>query len=105
MISKLHNNVNHWTHRWLSNATRVTLLQYVIQALPTYRNMVQVAPVYFLKDFDALSQQFLWSSNLRSTKWSFLSWETICRPKKEGGLGLRSNFPSSQALATKLYWR
>ena len=40
--------------------------------------MVQDAPIYFLKEFDALSQHFLWSGNLRS---------------------------NSQALAAKIYWR
>ena len=67
--------------------------------------MVQGAPVYFLKEFDALSQKFLLSGNFHSTKWSFLSWATICRHKKEGGLGLRSTLLNSQALATKLCWR
>ena len=105
LITKLQDKVNHWTHRWLSTAARVTLLQSVIQALPTYRSMVQAAPVYFLKEFDALSRQFLWSGNLDSTKWSLLSWATVCRPKKEGGLGLRSALLNSQALAAKLYWR
>ena len=89
----------------LSTAAQVTLLQSVIQALPTYRSMVQAAPVCFLKEFDALSRQFLWSGNLRSTKWSFLSWATVCRPKNEGGLALRLALLNSQALAAKLYWR
>ena len=64
VLDKLRQKVNHWTHRWLSSAGRVTLLQSVIQALPIYRSMVQAAPVYFLKEFDALSRQFLWSGNL-----------------------------------------
>ena len=103
MLDKLRQRVNHWTHRWLSIAARVTLLQSVIQDLPTYRSMVQAAPIYFLKEFDALSRQFLWSGNLRSTKLSLLSWATVCRPKKEGGLGLRLALLNSQALVAKLY--
>ena len=105
VIDKLRQKVNHWTHRWLSTTTRVTLLQSVIQALPIYRCMVQAAPVYFLKEFDALSRQFLWSGNLQNTKWSLINWDTVCRPKKEGGLGLRSAILCGQALAAKLYWR
>ena len=104
MITKLQNKVNCWTHRWLSIAARVTLLQSVIQPLPTYRSMVQVSLVYYLKEFDALSWKFLWSGNLCISKWSLISWETICRPKKEDGLGLRSTLLSSQALTTNLYW-
>jgi len=67
--------------------------------------MVHAAPIYFLKEFDALSRQFLWSGNLCSTKWSLVNWAAVCRPKKEGGLGLRSALLSSQALAAKIYWR
>ena len=104
LITKLQDKVNHWTHRWISIVAQVTLLQSIIQVFPTYRSMVQAAPIYFLKKFDALSRHFLWSGNLCSTKGSFLSWETIYRPKKEGGLGLRSALLNSQALAAKIYW-
>ena len=71
-----------------STTTQIILLQFFIQALPTYRSMVQAARVYFLKEFDALSQQFLWSGNVCSKKWILISWDTICRPRKEGDLGL-----------------
>lgn len=60
--------------------------------------------MYFLKEFDALSRQFLWSGNLLSSKWSLVKWESVCRPKQEGGLGLRSAILNGKALAAKLYW-
>lgn len=105
MIDKLRQKVTHWTHCWLSSAARLTLLKSVIQALPIYRCFVQAAPMYFLKEFDALSRQFLWSGNLLSSKWSLVKWESVCRPKQEGGLGLRSAILNGKALAAKLYWR
>ena len=49
-------------------------------------NTIQAALVYFFKGFDVLSGQFLWSGNLHSSKWSLISWETVCRAKKEGVL-------------------
>ena len=58
-----------------------------------------------MRDFDALSMQFLWSSSLLSSKWSLVKWEFVCRPKHAGGLGFRSMALVVTTLATKLYWR
>ena len=59
----------------------------------------------FVKSLDSLARQFLWAGNLSSTKWSLIKWETVCSPKRFGGLGLRQSFLSGTALAAKLYWR
>ena len=79
------------------------LLKTVVQDLPIYRCCVQVPPSSFVKDFDALSHQFLWSCTLLSSKWSLVKWEYVCRPKYVGGLGLRSLALVVMALTTKLY--
>ena len=59
----------------------------------------------FVKNLDSLARQFLWAGNFSSTKWSLIKWETVCSPKRFGGLGLRQSFLSGTALAAKLYWR
>jgi len=46
-----------------------------------------VAPGSFVKSLDSLARQFLWAGNLSSTKWSLIKWETVCSPKRFGGLG------------------
>lgn len=81
ILDKFRNLVSHWTCRWLSSAGRVTLLKSVVQALPIYRCFVLSAPSSFIKDFDKLSRQFLWSGNLIHRKWSLVKWDVICRPK------------------------
>lgn len=105
ILDKFNVKVNHWTHRWLSFAGQVQLLQSVVQALPLYRCLIQVAPMSFVKSLDSLARQFLWAGNLSSTKWSLIKWETVCSPKRFGGLGLRQSLLSGIALAAKLYWR
>lgn len=83
----------------------MVLLKTVVQSLPIYRCCVQIPPSFFVRDFDALSRQFLWSGNLLSSKWSLVKWENVCRLKHAGGLGLRSMALVVTALAAKLYWR
>ena len=56
ILDKFKVKVNHWTHCWLSFAGRVQLLQSVVQALPLYRCMIQVASVSFVKILDSLAR-------------------------------------------------
>ena len=105
ILEKFKVKVNNWTHHCLSFTGQVQLLQSVVQALPLYRGMIQVAPVSFVKSLDSLARHFLWAGNLSSTKWSLIKWEIVCSPKRFGGLGLRQSFLSGTALVAKLYWR
>lgn len=59
----------------------------------------------FLKDLDALARKFLWAGSLLSSKWSLVSWDTVCSLRQFGGLGLRQSSLTGEALAAKLYWR
>lgn len=54
VIEKFQKKVSHWMYRWLSTMERVTLLKFVVQALPLYRFFVLSALASFLKDFEAL---------------------------------------------------
>lgn len=105
ILDKFWNKVTHWTCRWLSFVGKLTLLKVVVQALPIYRCFMQVAPSSFVKEFDSLSQQFLWSRNIHASKWSLIKWDKVCMPKQVGGLGLRFANVIGQVLAMKLYWR
>lgn len=68
------------------------LLKFVVQALPIYRCLVQIASLSFIKELDAISKQFLRAGNLSLSKWSLVKWENICRLKQVGGLDLRQDF-------------
>ena len=103
LLDRFRSRVSHWTHRWLSSTGRVILLKTVIQALPIYRCLVQTPPIGVMKDFDALSRQFLWSGNLLSSKWSLVNWDIVCLPKFAGGLGLKCMALGVKALEEKLY--
>ena len=103
ILDKFRSKVSHWTYRWLSSAGRLVMLKTVVQSLPIYRCGVQIPPSSFVRDFDALSRQFLWSGSLLSSKWSLVKWETVCRPKHAGGLGLHLMVLVVTALAAKIY--
>ena len=37
--------------------------------------------------------------------FTLVSWDNVCRPKSEGGLGIRKNDEVNRATITKLGWR
>ncbi|XP_075084856.1 uncharacterized protein LOC142168095 [Nicotiana tabacum] len=49
--------------------------------------------------------RFLWSSKEEGRSIHWASWQNLCLPKEEGGLGFRSLHDISKALFAKLWWR
>ncbi|XP_057812845.1 uncharacterized protein LOC131026857 [Cryptomeria japonica] len=75
ILDKFHMKVEYWTNRWLSFVGRVQLIKSVVISLLTYRGMLQVAPMWFVKELDSLARQFLWAGNLSSSKWCLVKWD------------------------------
>ncbi|XP_019258573.1 PREDICTED: uncharacterized protein LOC109236798 [Nicotiana attenuata] len=48
--------------------------------------------------------QFFWSSYVRGSSRHWASWNTLCMPCEEGGIGFRSLHDASKALFCKLWW-
>ena len=65
------------------------LVKTVMQAMPIYLFSVLSAPESILMEIRSLQQNFLWGSREAKAKFSLVSWEEICHPKEQGGLGLR----------------
>ncbi|XP_070008384.1 uncharacterized protein [Nicotiana sylvestris] len=48
---------------------------------------------------------FIWSTKEEGRSRHWASWQNLCLPKEEGGLGFRSLHDVSRALFAKLWWR
>jgi ribonuclease HI len=62
-------------------------------------------PTTICNDLDRLNRNFLWGSTNESKKMHLVGWDKVCRPKREGGLGLYATKPKNKALLAKLNWR
>ncbi|KAG2321688.1 hypothetical protein Bca52824_014901 [Brassica carinata] len=85
ITSKLHS----WTVKTLSFAGKVRLLASVIYGMVNFWSSVFALPKRFYEKVDSLCCAFLWKNRASSGSGACISWESICKPKKEGGLGLR----------------
>lgn len=58
-----------------------------------------------LEKIESLCSAFLWSGSPTQTHKAKVSWDDLCVPKAEGGLGVRKLRESNRVFALKLIWR
>ncbi|CAN1159681.1 Putative ribonuclease H protein At1g65750 [Linum perenne] len=93
-----------WKCNTLSLAGRVTLALSVLNSIPSYSMWTSVLPVFVTNLIDAIIRNFVWGGSQIKTKVHLLAWDHICRPKNQGGLGLRKARELNQAYLMKLGW-
>ncbi|KAL0288764.1 UNVERIFIED_CONTAM: hypothetical protein Sradi_7090300 [Sesamum radiatum] len=104
LIDKVDTRLAGWNHQHLSYAGRLQLIKSVLSTLHMYWASVFILPKGVLKMLERKMRTFLWQgpSGGRQAK---VAWDQICKPKAEGGLGLRSLIIMNQALILKQMWR
>jgi hypothetical protein len=105
IVEKVQAKLTSWKSKLLSPAGRVVLIQSVTSSLPAYYMQNTALPSSICNELDRLNRNFLWGSSNERKKMHLVSWEKVCRPKGEGGLGIYATKPRNKALLAKLNWR
>jgi hypothetical protein len=87
LLSSFSKNLSSWTYRALNLPSRLTLLQAILQALPIYSFSALAAPKFVLTTIKSLQRNFIWKGLNTGKKIALVSWDKLCRPKEQGGLG------------------
>jgi hypothetical protein len=105
LLSKFRKKLSLWTYRSLNLPGRLILLKSVLQALSVYAFSALVAPNFILTTIRNIQRRFLWQGTKEERKITLVSWQKVCKPKKEGGLGLRDPAILNKVLSEKIWWR
>jgi hypothetical protein len=105
LLSSFSKRLSSWTYRALNLPSRLILLQAVLQALPIYSFSALAAPRFVLTTIKNLQRNFIWQGFNTGKKIALVSWDKLCRPKEQGGLGLRDPFIMNKVLSAKIWWR
>ncbi|GKV10035.1 hypothetical protein SLEP1_g21461 [Rubroshorea leprosula] len=85
-------------------AGRTTLVSSMLSIIPNFYMQTMWLPSSVQKEIGRISRNFIWGSDGQK-KLHLISWETICQPKKQGGLGLKSAKDANLVAMSKLNWR
>ena len=102
---KITNKISSWAHRHLSFGGRLTLIKSTLEAVPIHIFQAIEPTVSALKQLDQLMARFFWGSTNERKRTYWISWDQICLPTAEGGLGLRKFKEVLRAFTIKLWWR
>ncbi|XP_075091889.1 uncharacterized protein LOC142172035 [Nicotiana tabacum] len=89
----------------LSCGGKTTLISSVLQSMPVHMLSVLDPPNSILGNLHKTFARFFWSTKEEGRSRHWASWQNLCLPKEEGGLGFRSLHDVSRALFAKLWWR
>lgn len=104
IVDNVCQKLNGWKSHTLSMAGRVTLAQSCLTSIPGFVMQTTVIPAAICKEVERLTRDFVWGSEPESHRVHLLSWDTICKPKKLGGLGFKNLTMMNQSYMMKLGW-
>jgi hypothetical protein len=77
----------------------------MLHALPVYSFLALATPNFVHNSIKTLQRNFLWKGLKIGKKLALISWDKICRPKAQGGLGLRDPLTMNKIPSAKIWWR
>lgn len=89
IIRNIQRKIDGWQTKLLSREGRLILANAILTNLPFYFLSVFKAPKWVIKRIEALRRGFFWNRGCNSPgRGCLVAWKSVCRSKKEGGLGI-----------------
>lgn len=105
VLEKCEKKLVRWKAQYLSKGGRLTLINAVLDALPTYMLTLFPIPAGVVQRLDKLRRDFFWQGNKKRKGYHLVKWKVMITGKKQGGLGIKNLKNQSKALKLKWLWR
>ncbi|XP_074266690.1 uncharacterized protein LOC141589970 [Silene latifolia] len=104
LIEKIIERIRSFVARKLSYAGRLILVKSVLTSLFTYWANIFLIPKGVMKKIDSICRNYLWDGTNIYLRAPLVSWEHVCNPQSEGGLGIRYSSTWNMATVGKVVW-
>ncbi|KAK2422417.1 hypothetical protein QL285_032952 [Trifolium repens] len=95
-----------WKYRYVSLGGRVVLLNSVLASISVFYLSFIKMPSSVRKTIIQIQRNFFWGGLMgERDKIPWVSWKDVCRPKVEGGLGVKDLLLFNLSLLAKWRWR
>ncbi|KAJ6800182.1 uncharacterized protein M6B38_204855 [Iris pallida] len=92
--------VEGWQAAGLSYGGRIELVRSVIAGITMFWFQSIQIPSATIRKVEAICADFIWRGGMH-----VISWDLLCRPREEGGVGLRPLHTVRKAACVKMAWR
>ena len=89
VIATIQKKLAGWKGKYLSKGGKLTLIRSTLSSIPTYFMSLHIIPVAMAKRIEKLQRDFLWGYDEGVNRYRLVSWDVICQPRHNGGLGIR----------------
>ncbi|KAG5620177.1 hypothetical protein H5410_005395 [Solanum commersonii] len=105
VIEKCEKRLARWKSQYLSLGGRLTLINYVLDALPTYVMSLFPIPPGMINRLDSIRKKNLWQGNKERRGYHLVKSKTVITEKRVGGMGIKNMKNQSKALRMKWLWK
>ncbi|XP_048491336.1 uncharacterized protein LOC125492674 [Beta vulgaris subsp. vulgaris] len=105
LLDKTTDKIRGWQAKLLNMAGRCTLIKSVLNSYPLHVMQTNILPIGILDDLKKKIKRFLWNKVGQRHYISRTSWDHVCRPMMEGGLGIRDLRHWNLCFMAKLGWK
>ncbi|GJV02167.1 RNA-directed DNA polymerase, eukaryota, reverse transcriptase zinc-binding domain protein [Tanacetum coccineum] len=105
IVDKVKSRLSKWKIKSLSIGGRLTLLKSVLGSIPIFHMSIFKIPLTVLRSLESIRCKFFNGHELKSSKSSWVKWNSVLASKIKGGLGVSSLFALNRALMMKWFWR
>ncbi|XP_074300183.1 uncharacterized protein LOC141631406 [Silene latifolia] len=102
LVDKICARIHGYGARKFSYAGRLVIVKSVLNSLHSYWASMFVLPKGIIKRIEAVCRNFLWDNSADYRRAPLVGWDTICRPKDEGGLGIKDQESWNKAMVGRL---
>lgn len=104
VVEKIMDKLAGWVGIQLSFQARVVLVKSVISSYSIHTMAIYKWPLKIITQCERAIKNFLWTGDAKKRKALVVSFEKICSPYCEGGLGLSKLEVVNKAMLMKLWW-
>jgi hypothetical protein len=105
MVDAIRKRLHSWGNKFISFGGRIVLLNAVLNAIPVFFLSYLKMPAKVWREVVKIQRTFLWGGLGKKRKMCWVKWKDMCRPKYEGGLGIRDVRIMNISLLAKWRWK